>query len=357
MPPQALFFLFLPIAGMLGIGTLLFICHHYHSIVVSTASGSNRVQWPSDSIIDMIWKTPYVVWLVACSTGPAMILGGILAKKFGVAGFLVSACCFWLIFPIAQLSSLFASSIWMPFTALTLRKMAGKPGTTLGFYLLSAGVTMFAVMGFWLSFVQSQLGIGGAIAGGMVLAVSWFAYARLLGRLAFSVSFVGAEERPEETALQYFNPNAPVDRPRKKKKPKRFVQPSRMAKLDTENEADGVGYDVNFADEPLPTDTEPEKEFVPPQFAWEDEPATAYDAKPPEVDMKEVVHEKTFAVKESEMKLISKDERPIEPKQTWTADVWTNFVGDPSTVTHFGIAVIWLLVDSIYVGFLKGLAG
>ena len=104
------------------------------------------------------------------------------------------------------------------------------------------------------------------------------------------------------------------------------------------------------------SEPEPEKEFVPPQFAWDDEPATAYDAKPPEVDLEKLVSKKVFEVKESEMKLISKDERPVEPNTTWSADVWTNFFGDQNTVSHFGIAVLWLLVDSVYIGFLKSLA-
>ena len=54
------------------------------------------------------------------------------------------------------------------------------------------------------------------------------------------------------------------------------------------------------------------------------------------------------------MKLISRDDVPEEPKQTWTADVWTTFITDQHTVSHFGIAVLWLIVDGGFGVFLRG---
>ena len=47
--------------------------------------------------------------------------------------------------PVVQLSSLYASSIWVPLTPLTFRKMAGKPGAVFGFYLQSFGVALDSV--------------------------------------------------------------------------------------------------------------------------------------------------------------------------------------------------------------------
>lgn len=346
----------LPAVAVLGAGTLIFCCHHYHTIVMSTSSGGDRVAWPSDSLVDMFWKVPYVGWLVACSTGPAMLLGGILAKQIGVLGILVPALVFWILFPLVQLSSLYGSSIWVPFTPVTLRKMAGKPSAVITFYLLSLGATAFGTAGIYLAYFTPRLGMGGAIAGGLMMAAALFAYARLIGRLAFAASFVGAEERPDDSHLPQHTADRPVEPPKpkrkKKGKPKAFVQTSQRQVLKTADAEDGVGYDVTFAEE-VPAEPEEEKPFVPPQNAWDDEPVTAYDAKPPEVEPAKVVDPKTFEVKESEMKLISRDDAPREPDRVWTSDVWTTFLGDPNTISNYGVASIWFVVDGIFWGILR----
>lgn len=346
----------LPVVGILGAGTLIFCCHYYHTIVTSTASGGDRVAWPSDGIVDMLWKVPYVGWLVACSTGPAMLLGGILAKQIGVLGLIVPALVFWIIFPIVQLSSLYGSSIWVPFTPVTLRKMAGKSPAVVTFYLLSLGVTAFGTAGIYVAYFVPRLGMGGPIVGGLTMALALFVYARLIGRLAFAASFVGAEERPNESHLPQYTADRSVDRekPKRKKraKPKVFVQPSQREVLKTADADDGVGYDVTFAEE-QPAEPEEDKPFVPPQYPWDDEPVTAYDAKPPEVEPVKVVDPKTFEVKESELKLISRDDAPKEPDRVWSSDVWTTFFGDPNTISNYGVASIWFVVDGIFWGILR----
>jgi hypothetical protein len=346
----------LPAVVVLGAGTLIFCCHYYHSIVMSTSSGGDRVAWPADGIVDMLWKVPYVGWLVACSTGPAMLLGGILAKQIGVFGLLVPALVFWILFPIVQLSSLYGSSIWVPLTPVTLRKMTGKSSAVVTFYLLSLAVTAFGTAGVFLAFWPSPLGMGGPIAGGLMMALSLFVYARLIGRLAFAVSFVGAEERPDVDRL----PQHTVDRPfaepkpkrKKKAKPKTFVQPSQRQVLNTVDADDGVGYDVTFTED-VPAEPEVETPFVPPQYPWDDEPVTAYDAKPPEVEPDKIVPPKTFEVKASELKLISRDDVPKEPDRVWSSDVWTTFLGDPNTISNYGVASIWFVVDGIFWGILR----
>jgi len=187
-------------------------------------------------------------------------------------------------------------------------------------------------------------------------ALALFAYARLIGRLAFAASFVGAEERPEGLPLPLHAADRPVDRPkpkkRKKGKTKAFVQTSQRAVLKTEDADDGVGYNVNFAEE-KPAEPEVEKPFVPPHHHWDDEPVTAYDAKPPEVEPVKIVDPKPFEVKESEMKLISRDDAPREPDRVWASDVWTTFFGDPNTISNFGIASVWFVADGLFWGFLR----
>ena len=333
----------LPVVAILGTVTAIFLGHHYHTIVISTGSGSDRVHWPNDGWVDMLWKPAYVGWLLACATGPAVILGGVLAKKFGVAGLIVPALCFWLIFPVVQLSSLYASSVWVPFTPVSLYKMAGRPGATLGFYAQSFGVMLFGCVGVYLAFLPHRFGWAGVIAGAFALGASLFVYARFLGRLAFVCSFVGADERPSESRLPQYTRDDPVDRPRKKKK----RPPPKRERLNTPDPDDGEGYGVNLADDPTPADPESEKEFIPPQFAWDDEPVTAYEAKAAEVVNHDVVDEKVFAVKESEMRLISKDDTPKEPERAWTVEVWTGLFADPNTGSNFGMAVVWLVIDGI----------
>lgn len=346
----ALFLIGLPLVGVFGALTLIFICHHYHSIVMSTASGGDRVDWPADGIVDMLWKVPYVGWLVACSTGPAMLLGGILAKQIGAAGMIVPALVFWIIFPVVQLSSLYGSSIWVPFTPVAIRKMAGKAPAVFAFYLQTFGVTALGTAGVYLAFMPTRLGMYGIIAGALIMGISLFAYARLIGRIAFAASFVGAEERPAEQGLPQYTIDREVDRPkpkkRKKAKAKAFVQTSQRDVLKTEDADDGVGYDVNFAEE-RPVEPEEEKAFVPPQYPWDDEPVTAYDAKPPEVEPVKQVDPKTFEVKESELKLIRRDDAPKEPETVWTSTVWTSFAGDHNTISNLGIACVWFAVDGI----------
>jgi hypothetical protein len=344
----------LPVVAIVGTATAIFLGHHFHTVVSSTACGSDRVHWPNDGFVDMLWKPAYVGWLVACATGPAMIIGGLLAKHVGVAGLVVPALCFWLMFPVVQLSSFFASSVWVPFTPVTLRKMAGRPGATLGFYAQSFGVMLFGCVGLFLTFFPHRLGWAGSIAGAFALAASLFVYARLLGRLAFVCSFVGAEERPPEARLPHYTRDEPVARPRKKKK-----RPATMPKrerMNTPDPDDGEGYGVNFADELPPAGPEPEKEFVPPHFAWDDDPVTAYEAKAAEVDIKEAVDVRVFAVNESELKLISRD-APKEPDRAWTAEVWTGLFADPNTGSNFGIAVVWLVIDGIVAHVMRGFLG
>lgn len=346
----------LPAVAVLAAVTFIFTCHHYHTIVTSTASGGNRVAWPSDGIVDMLWKVPYVGWLVACSTGPAMVLGGILAKQIGAAGLIVPAVVFWIIFPIVQLSSLYASSIWVPFTPVAIRKMAGKVPATFGFYLLSFGVTAIGTAGVYLTFVQTRFGMAGIVAGALVMAITLFAYARLVGRLAFAASFVGAEERPAERALPQYTHERAVDLPkpkkRKKAKANAFVQPSQRDVLKTADADDGVGYDVSFADE-KPSEPEEDKPFVPPQYAWDDEPVTAYDAKPPEAEPVKHIDPKTFEVKESELKLIRRDDAPREPDSVWSSDVLIPFVGDQNTMSNLGVACVVFAVDGIFWSILR----
>jgi hypothetical protein len=329
----------IPLIGVLAIVTQIFVGTHYHTIVTSTANGGRTINWTGDTFVDMIGRAPYVLWLLLCSTAPAMIVAGMLVKQFGAASFLLPLGMLWLIFPVVQLSSLYSSSVWMPFNPVALAKMAGKPAATMIFFALSGLAAIAFGIGCWLCFMPTVLRVGGLFLGAAVMAAAVFAYARLVGRLAFSCSFVGVKEETIDETLPSYSADNQAPKATKKK--------VKRSKVNTDGDDGGYGL---AAEEPPPAAPEPEKEFVPPKFAWDtdDDDATPYTALQPDVDIKQVVTPRTFEVKASELKLLrSADDQVTEPRETWTPEVLTDFLAVKETWSQMAIAMAIFAIDGL----------
>lgn len=348
---QIFFVIGLPIIGFWAVVTVIFLSHQYLTIVNGTAQGAKRVPWTGDTFVDMIGKVPYVIWLLSCTVGPSMIMAGLLAKHVGIVSAALPLIVGWLLLPVVQLSSLYASSMWMPFTPTALLKMAGRPGTTFAFYVWSLVPLVAWVVGVYLCFLPNPMKLPGLFIGAFLIAGAMFGYARMLGRLAFICSFVGAKEKAADEPIPQFSANREVDKPKTKKKPRRFKQPSERQPVKTNDPEDGIGSNVKF-DEPRPAEPEVEKEWQPPRFAYDsddDDDASPYVARAPEVEIRNVVTAETFKPKESDLKLLRAEDEIGEPNKAWSSDLLTEFVGDKETWSQIGLAMVYFTIGGLIV--------
>src|SRR5215207_11557057 len=126
---------------------LTFAAHYYLTVLESTAAGAKEVTWLGESFTDMFGKPFYLAWLLCLWLGPAYILGRSLAASTQLAwvGLAVPVLVAWLLYPVSQLSSLSALSVWVPLHPQAFARLAQKPVVTLSFFLLTLPV--FAVGG------------------------------------------------------------------------------------------------------------------------------------------------------------------------------------------------------------------
>jgi hypothetical protein len=355
-------------AVIFGFVFVLFASHYYLTVLEGTGTGSKEVTWISEPILDNFWKFWYMLWLFGLWFGPAYLIG-----RAWTAGsesiwlkLAIPIAVVWLCYPISQLSSLSASTIWLPLTADVFARLAQKPAVTLGFYLVSIPVlVLFAVAFKWAFLTESQWEL--LFVGAPLMVLAGFLYARLIGRLAFVLAFTKS-----------------IFQERKKKKPKAeegakqqaqndeevvptIRQPSELPPLKTV-EGDLVGYDVQFEEAPvsrrrvraeaveLDDENEPSTRPKPPPLPPsreakksrpterrkqledddEDEP-TAYDVHPPEVETIESTPREVVKPKESEMQLLNRDDVPKKPTNAWGPELLV-FLGQPGTITALAIA-------------------
>src|SRR5262245_56486444 len=137
----------------------LFAAHHYLTAVQSTGSGSRDVVWSSEPILDHFWKVFYLAWLIGLWLGPAYLIGRAYTSGSDSAWLrlAVPLAVFWVCYPVSQLSSLSASTIWLPLQADVFARLVQKPGVVLGFYLISAVVlAVFGVAFKWVFLTAGQ---------------------------------------------------------------------------------------------------------------------------------------------------------------------------------------------------------
>jgi hypothetical protein len=318
----------------------LFLANHYMNVMQSTGSGARDVTWPSEPFVDNAWKVLYLGWLIGLWLGPAWFIGQAFAKTdVPWMRYAVPLSVFWLLYPFSQLSSLSGPSVWLPLHQDVFGRLARKPHVAFGFLFFS-GLTMAAFgLGFHWAFIAE--GFGFLLAGSPLFVIAALVYARLLGRLAFSLMFT----------------KSILVRKKKKRKPAgdsheaasippsaepEFQQPSELPPIQTPDEGNLTGYDIRFDDKPrkrirAQSLAKPEPEPPPsrPKFV-DDEDTEAYGVHAPEVEPEARAPVDIVKPSELEMKLLSREDVPKPPKQVWTPQLLA-FLGRLDTLAVIGL--------------------
>lgn len=338
-------------AAVLGFVFALFAANHYLTVMQSTAAGARHVVWGDEPVLDGFWKPFYLLWLAGLWAGPT-VLAARVAGATGLMSYLVPLAVVWLCYPVSQLSSLSASSVWLPLHPGVFDRLLQKPGVTLGFFALSTVPLAMVGLGFY--GVARATGMPWLVGGCLLVVFGLYGYARLLGRLAFVLAFTKSrltrrkkpDERDELPPLQTPPPADPVV------EEEGFRQPSDLPPIETPDEGPLTGYDVKFLDDaPKP------KKRVRAEVAT-DEPArrrrrpdpddddTPYDVNLPDGAPlpEERLPESVVKPRADEMKLIDRSDAPKRPKVAWSGEVLA-FLGQPETLAA------GLLLSLIALGF------
>jgi hypothetical protein len=344
---------------------LTFAAHYYLTVLEGTAAGARHVTWFSESIIDNFWKPFYLATLLCIWLGPAYVIGRLLAAKTGAPWLMLALPVFvaWALYPVSQLSSLSASSVWIPLHPQVFARLAQKPKVLGGFYLFTLPLFALAGVAFkWSFLTEGQWDL--LFAGVPLLVFAGFMYARMLGRLAFALMFT-------RDLLKRRKKKKPKPKPERKWEPAAdeeaaadpaptAVQPSEMPPIQTPD-GELAGYDILMSDDPPRSkkrvvaevaeedESEPvlklEEEPAPPPAPksrpspdpariWtdEDDDTTPYAATQAEAVPEE--HAATKVVKPSaeEMELLERSDAPRPPKVVWNAEVFA-FLGQPGTIS------------------------
>ncbi len=360
-------------AAILAFVFLTFAAHYYLTVLESTATGAKPVTWMQESLPDKFWKPFYLGGLLVLWLGPAYVIGRTLAAKFGVPQltFAVPLGVAWLLYPISQLSSLAARSVWVPLHPQVFARLAQRPGTAAGFFLLSLPVFALGGIAFrWAFMTKGEWEL--LFAGVPLFALALFLYARLLGRLAFALVFTRDlfKKRRKKKEPEAKAPVARERAPEDDAEPAVRVQPSDLPPITTPD-GELAGYNVLMADdEPKPKkkrvvaeladgreEAEPATSSPPlsKRNTWDDEEVTAYglsepDAPPapeppppkPEPRRKRERKEKgameaelSPAVKE-ELALLERGDLRKPPSRVWSADLFAYF-GQPQTFAALAV--------------------
>ena len=360
------------LAGMavFGCALALYAAHGFMTVLQSTGSGDKGVDWPDAGILDHVPKAVYLAFLIVIWLVPSLAVGRAVAKAtgFAVPALLFPLAVFWLVYPVSQLSSICGPTPWLPLWPGVFPRLAQQPAAVAGYYLLSGATLLLFAAGYTLVFV-----LGGPVpilVGAPVIAVAWLVYARLLGRLAFSLSFTKAflvRRKQKRKRAE----GSPKDRPWDRgaagveatEKPK-LTQPSDLPPLNT---LDGplTGYDLVDDDqppplapaaapdavaprppaarEPRPPRTGPELGPLERSRVWDeaDDDNTPYDALPTEVRSEDLIPASMVEPRESEMRLIDRSDRPKQPARVWTPGLF-GFLIQPGTIWSVGQISLWL---------------
>ena len=327
-----------------------FAAHYYLTVLESTAAGSREVTWPGESLTDLFWKPFYLAWLLCLWLGPAYVIGRVLAGSWHLVWLklAVPVLVAWLLYPVSQLSSLCASSVWMPLHPQVFARLAQRPGVALGFFALTLPVFALGGLAFRWAFLTAEKWEL-LLAGVPLVVVTMFLHARLLGRLAFELMFAKdilkrTKKKPPKKAKK-LEEYRPADRPEP-------VQPSDLPPIDTPD-GELAGYNVLMSDDPPAPKTRVVAEVVedgPPAphvpaphpqdrartRADDDDDAAPYEMKPSEVKDDERVPEAVLKPSAEEMALLDRSGAPKRLKRAWGAGLFACF-GQPATISAMTI--------------------
>lgn len=384
----ALFFV-LALAGLAAVGFVfaLFAANAFLTVLQGTAAGAKSVEWQREPITEHFWKVFYLAWLILLWMAPTTVI----SRRIGAAvnmeflGYVIPLFVFWIIYPVSQMSSLSGSSIWIPLRKDVFARLVQKPSVVLWFYLLSGVViALTGLAGHW-TFGDTSLIV--FVFGVPLLIACWLLYSRLLGRLAFVLSFVrpySTQKKGKRNPKFEGRPPGESDIERQARRGRedrrRVHQPSDQAPLQTPLEGPLQGYDVRFEDEvnddppPEPethrrrpsSKEEPlsdEEELARLAAEWrrsrmdrsrrweaEDDDDAPYDAHAPEMQPDERAPKELLTPKASEMELIARRE-PKKPERAWTWDL-TYFLSEPGSMA----VIAWLSILMAILGGLVRLA-
>jgi hypothetical protein len=163
-----------------------YMAHCFVTVVEDTAAGIDQFTWPNDIYLDWIWKPVYLLWLICVWLVPVALLfrvvrSPVLETQAPQSFLIVAAASLWLLFPFGLLSSLAASSRWLPFSVIALRLLVRRPGTVAVFYLFSGVIVTVCTACFCFALLNGSTAL--VLAAGAIGAAGLLIYARLLGRL------------------------------------------------------------------------------------------------------------------------------------------------------------------------------
>ena len=354
-------------SAIFGFVFALFAAHHYLSVVQSAGAGARDVVWVSEPIVDHFWKVFYLLWLIGLWLGPAYFIGRAYTSGSDSTWLrlAVPLAVFWVCYPISQLSSLSAATIWLPLTPDVFGRLAQKPGVTLGFYLCSAAVlAVFGVAFQWTFLTANQY--ERLFVGAPLLIASGLLYGRLVGRLAFVLAYTKPLLSPKKKRKRDRDEDAAdeAERPRVR-------QPSERPPIQTPDEGPITGYDLTDDEEPPkkprkrvraeaaepdpePVNVRPRRPAKPSgdrsrRWTDDDEDKTPYGMTAAEVVPEEPKPAADVAKPSAEeMRLISKDDVPKPPKQAWTPQLMA-FLVQPDTLAVVGLLSLMCIMTGLMV--------
>lgn len=361
----------LAVAAVFSFVLILFLANYFLDILESTATGYREVVWHPGETLQNIWKFWYMLWLFGLWFGPGYLIAKAVAAGSGSdwVKLWLPIGIVWLLYPVSQLSSLSASTIWLPLVPDVFARLAQKPAVTLGFYLLSIPVlALFAVAFKWAFLTKGEWEM--LFVGAPLVVLALFLYARLIGRLAFVLAFTKGflqrkkKKKPRPDAEGVEEPPAEVE--------PTLSQPRDLPPL-ASPDGELTGYDVAFEEDtprkrvvaeldedeesasegekPVRTRSRPAKppplpprrdpDLMPERSrVWSDEDddePTSYGVHAPEVVPVETTPEELVKPKESEMRLLSRDDVPKQPAAAWNLDLLA-YLGQSGTVSAIVIA-------------------
>jgi len=366
-------------AVVFGFVFVLFLSHYYLTVLEGTATGSREVTWQAEPIVDNFWKLWYMLWLFGLWFGPGYLIAKAVAAGSGSewVKLWLPIAIVWVLYPVSQLSSLSASTIWLPLVPDVFARLAQKPTVTIGFYILSIPVlALFAVAFKWAFLTKGEWEM--LLVGAPLVVLAAFLYARLIGRLAFVLAFTkpllqrrkkkskttkeeALGEAREEVVPTIAQPRdlPPLQSPEgeltgydvafEEAAPRKRIV-AEVAEVDPDGESDSEDGSDSDDEEvesrsppeppPLPerrrySDLMPERSRV-----WTDEDEeepTSYGVHAPEVVPVETTPKELVQPKESEMRLLSRDDVPKKPTAAWGPELLV-FLKQPGTVTSMAVA-------------------
>jgi hypothetical protein len=261
--PAIMFMMLFVSLIVVGLYVLAYTARCVLVVVQETGMGQDEVTWPSEPIQDWLGHAVLFVellgiWLVPAGFA-ARILRDVWLPGEGILRVLLLAGPgLWLFFPIGLLSSLSATSRWVPFRWTILCQFLRIAPAAMGFYILTAILLGIGVAPWYFAVVGQRVVLlpVAALVGGAAILI----YARLLGRMAWLIQRLPAA--PRATAKPKVEKRPSVKpRGKKKRKPSAEVQDPWAVPQEEQSRAK-TAKRFPWADDPPPP--KEKKAFTPP---------------------------------------------------------------------------------------------